>query len=81
MNYRAAIEAELGDKSWSLFAKNAKINKSGFYKMMNQTNPDAGWKQLLRIADGLGITWPALARKALKYNENGTLIKEGESHE
>ena len=72
MNYRAAIEKRLDGETWSSFAKRAEINASGFYKMMNQTNPDIGWKQLLRIANGLGIQFPTLAKLALKYNSDGT---------
>ena len=69
MNYRKAIAAELGSESWSSFAKRAEINVSGFYKLMNQDNPDIGWRQLLKIAKGLGIQFPTLARRAMQYDK------------
>ena len=69
MNYRKAIAAELGSESWSSFAKRAEINVSGFYKLMNQENPDIGWRQLLKIAKGLGIQFPTLARRAMQYDK------------
>ena len=68
MNYKKAIAAELGSESWSSFAKRAGINVSGFYKLMNQDNPDIGWRQLLKIAKGLGIQFPTLARRAMQYD-------------
>jgi len=69
MNYKKAIAAELGSESWSSFAKRAGINVSGFYKLMNQDNPDIGWRQLLKIATGLNIQFPTLARRAMQYDK------------
>ena len=65
MNYKKAIDARLGDESYSSFAKRAKINSSGFYQSMKKDNPDFGWKQLLKISVALNVKFPTLAKEAL----------------
>ena len=71
MNYKKAIQARLGDMAYSTFAKEAKINPSGFHQSMKKNNPDFGWKQLLKISKALGIGFPTLAREAIKYEGDG----------
>lgn len=55
--------------SYSEIAKKAEINKAGFYQSMAKENPDFGWKQLLKISNALGVTFPRLAKQAMKETE------------
>jgi len=64
MNYKKAIEARIGDESYSSFAGRAGINKSGFYQSMAKANPDFGWKQLLIISETLKVKFHILAKEA-----------------
>lgn len=74
MNYKKAIDTLRTKKindvvhqvSYSEIAKKAGINKAGFYQSMAKENPDFGWKQLLKISNALGVTFPRLARQAMK---------------
>jgi len=74
MNYKKAIDTLRTKKindvvpqvSYSEIAKKAGINKAGFYQSMAKENPDFGWKQLLKISNALGVTFPRLARQAIK---------------
>jgi len=77
MNYKKAIDTLRTKKindvvhqvSYSEIAKKAGINKAGFYQSMAKENPDFGWKQLLKISNALGVTFPRLARQAIKEGE------------